>query len=73
MNYLQSCLLLGEHLVGLLVLLDELASQLIVLSLQLLLPLVAHLHALLQIFNLLLLEGDGFLEGNQLPFDDAVP
>lgn len=54
------------------VFLDKLAAQLIVLALEFLLSLVTNTYTLLQVFDLFLLEGYSFFEGDKFTFDDGI-
>eukprot|EP00178_Gracilaria_changii_P027712 TRINITY_DN9085_c0_g1_i1.p1 TRINITY_DN9085_c0_g1~~TRINITY_DN9085_c0_g1_i1.p1 ORF type:complete len:119 (-),score=15.55 TRINITY_DN9085_c0_g1_i1:667-1023(-) len=69
---LEPLFLLVQHLVGLLVFLDELASKIIIFSLKFLFSLLADSGSLLQIFDLSVLESYGFFQGNHLSFKNAV-
>ena len=69
----QALLLLSQHFIGLLVFLDQLASQLIILPFQLLLSFLTHSHSFTQILYFLLFESNSFLERSQFPLNNAVP
>ena len=65
-KYLKPLLLLIKHFVSFLVLFDKFAPQVVVFPFQFFLSLLADPGPLLQIFDLPLFKGDGFLQRNKL-------
>ena len=65
--------MLSKHFIGLLVLLNELASQLVVFPFQFPLSFVTYSHPFAQILYLLLFEYNSLLKSSQFPLNNAVP
>lgn len=63
-NYFKAFFLLLQHLIGLLILFNELAPELIVFPLQLLLPLFSDSGSFLQVLDFPVLEGDRLFHSN---------